>query len=46
MADFPLMNQAYAAFFPDRPPARSTLAARALPAGGKVEIDAVGTTAG
>lgn len=40
--DFAAMNEAYAEFFGDTKPARSTVGAPALPvAGSKVEIDAV-----
>jgi 2-iminobutanoate/2-iminopropanoate deaminase len=40
--DFAAMNEAYAEFFGDSKPARSTVGAPALPvAGSKVEIDAV-----
>jgi 2-iminobutanoate/2-iminopropanoate deaminase len=42
IADFAAMNAAYAPFFGDRPPARSTVAVAALPrAGGRVEIEVV-----
>jgi 2-iminobutanoate/2-iminopropanoate deaminase len=40
MADFPKMNAVYGEFFPDNPPARSTVQA-SLPKGGSVEIEAV-----
>ena len=40
MADFPKMNAVYAKFFPENPPARSTVQA-ALPKGGNVEIETV-----
>lgn len=40
MADFTAVNQAYAAFFPATPPARSTLQA-GLPKGARVGIDAI-----
>ena len=40
MADFPKMNAVYAEFFPQNPPARSTVQA-ALPKGGSVEIEAI-----
>lgn len=39
--DFPAMNAAYAEFFPQDPPARSTVQAARLPRGAKVEIDAI-----
>lgn len=41
MTTFPEVNEAYAAFFPDAPPARSTIGVAALPLGARVEIDAI-----
>jgi 2-iminobutanoate/2-iminopropanoate deaminase len=41
MGDFPKMNPVYAEFFPENPPARSTVAVAGLPAGGLVEIEVV-----
>jgi 2-iminobutanoate/2-iminopropanoate deaminase len=41
MADFGAVNDVYAGFFPDSPPARSTFAVVALPRGARVEIEAV-----
>jgi 2-iminobutanoate/2-iminopropanoate deaminase len=41
MADFAAMNAVYAEFFLEHPPARSTVAVKALPKGGLVEIEAV-----
>ena len=41
MADFSKMNAVYAEFFPDNPPARSTVQVAALPRDGNVEIEAV-----
>lgn len=41
MADFKAMNEVYGTFFPENPPARSTVAVKDLPRGGLVEIDAV-----
>jgi 2-iminobutanoate/2-iminopropanoate deaminase len=41
MADFKAMNGVYATFFPDPPPARSTVAVKQLPKGFKVEIEAI-----
>lgn len=41
MADFSKMNAVYAEFFPENPPARSTIQAAALPKGGVVEIEVV-----
>jgi 2-iminobutanoate/2-iminopropanoate deaminase len=45
MADFPKMNAVYAEFFPENPPARSTVAAAALPKGVAVEIEAIALAA-
>jgi 2-iminobutanoate/2-iminopropanoate deaminase len=39
--DFPKMNAVYAEFFPENPPARSTVQVAALPKNGAVEIDVV-----
>jgi 2-iminobutanoate/2-iminopropanoate deaminase len=44
MADFTRMNAVYAEFFPENPPARSTLQVAALPKDGRVEIEAVAVT--
>jgi 2-iminobutanoate/2-iminopropanoate deaminase len=41
LADFAEMNRAYAEFFPQAPPARTTIQAAGLPRGVSVEIDAV-----
>jgi len=41
MGTFPEVNEAYAAFFGDDPPARSTIGVASLPLGARVEIDAV-----
>lgn len=41
MADFERMNAVYAEFFAEEPPARTTVAAAALPRGAAVEIEAV-----
>lgn len=41
MGDFPAMNEVYASFFPENPPARSTVEAARLPRDVKVEIEAV-----
>jgi 2-iminobutanoate/2-iminopropanoate deaminase len=41
MADFGAMNEVYAAFFADAPPARSAVQVAALPLGGLVEIEAI-----
>jgi len=41
MHDFEDMNAVYAEFFPENPPARSTVEVAALPKGALVEIDCV-----
>jgi 2-iminobutanoate/2-iminopropanoate deaminase len=41
MGTFAEVNTAYAEFFPDLPPARSTVGVAALPVGAQVEIDAI-----
>jgi 2-iminobutanoate/2-iminopropanoate deaminase len=41
MSTFSQVNEAYAAFFDEGPPARSTIGVAALPLGAQVEIDAV-----
>ncbi len=41
MATFGQVNEAYGAFFPSDPPARSTIGVASLPLGAQVEIDAV-----
>lgn len=41
MGTFAAVNTAYAEFFPDAPPARSTVGVAALPVGAQVEIDAI-----
>jgi 2-iminobutanoate/2-iminopropanoate deaminase len=41
MGTFAEVNSAYAEFFPDLPPARSTVGVAALPVGAQVEIDAI-----
>lgn len=46
MATFAEVNAAYAAFFPQDPPARSTIGVASLPLGAAVEIDAVVALAG
>lgn len=43
MADFEAMNDTYASFFDDEPPARSAVEAASLPKGMAVEIEAVAT---
>ena len=46
MGEFALMNQVYAEFFPDNPPARSAVQVAALPLGARVEIEAVALVRG
>src|SRR5512141_4600 len=41
LGDFPAMNVIYGKFFPEDPPARATVQVAKLPAGARVEIDAV-----
>lgn len=41
IADFAKVNGVYARFFTDKPPARATFAVKDLPAGARVEIDAI-----
>jgi 2-iminobutanoate/2-iminopropanoate deaminase len=41
MGDFAAVNEVYGAFFPDGPPARSTVAVHQLPRGARVEIEAI-----
>jgi len=41
MADFPKMNAIYGEFFPENPPARSTVAVKTLPKDVAVEIEAI-----
>jgi len=41
LAEFPKMNEVYAKYFPQDPPARSTVQVAALPRGSRVEIDAI-----
>jgi 2-iminobutanoate/2-iminopropanoate deaminase len=41
MAAFAEMNEVYATFFSEDPPARATVAVAALPRGAAVEIDAI-----
>jgi 2-iminobutanoate/2-iminopropanoate deaminase len=45
MTEFPKMNAVYTEFFPENPPARSTVAAAALPKGVAVEIEAIALAA-
>jgi 2-iminobutanoate/2-iminopropanoate deaminase len=44
LGEFGAMNDVYATYFTSDPPARSTVQVAALPAGGRVEIEAVALT--
>jgi len=46
LADFPVVNQVYAEFFPPPSPARSTVQVAALPREARVEIDAIAAIRG
>jgi len=41
LGDFARVNEVYATFFPEDPPARATVGVAALPRGALVEIDAI-----
>ncbi len=41
MDDFQTVNEIYATYFRENPPARSTVAVSALPKGAKVEIEVI-----
>jgi len=41
LGDFQTMNEVYASYFSDQPPARSTVQVSALPKGAQVEIEVV-----
>jgi 2-iminobutanoate/2-iminopropanoate deaminase len=41
MSNFTAMNEIYATYFGDEPPARSTVAVAELPKGAQVEIEAI-----
>lgn len=41
MSNFTAMNEVYATYFGDEPPARSTIAVAELPKGAQVEIEAI-----
>ena len=41
LGDFQTMNEIYASYFTDQPPARSTVQVSALPKGAQVEIDVI-----
>lgn len=44
--EFSLMNEIYAEYFPQDPPARTTVAVAGLPAGARVEIEAIALARG
>ncbi len=46
LADFPKMNEVYAEFFSESPPARTTVQAAGLPRGARVEVDAIAVAEG
>ncbi len=46
MAEFPKMNEIYAMYFPEAPPARATVQAAGLPRGVRVEIECVAAVTG
>jgi 2-iminobutanoate/2-iminopropanoate deaminase len=46
MAEFPKMNEVYAMFFPENPPARATVQAAGLPRGVRVEIECIAAVTG
>lgn len=41
MADYAVMNETYAQYFSDEPPARTTVQVPGLPRGARIEIDAI-----
>ena len=41
ISDFAVVNEVYAGFFPENPPARSTIEVSALPKGVPIEIEAI-----
>lgn len=43
ITDFSVVNEIYADFFPEEPPARSTIEASVLPKGALIEIEAIAT---
>jgi 2-iminobutanoate/2-iminopropanoate deaminase len=46
LQDFGAVNEVYARYFPDRPPARATVQVAGLPRGSMVEIDAIAVVGG
>jgi len=45
LGDFQTMNEVYASYFTDHPPARSTVQVSALPKGAQVEIEVIAAAA-
>ena len=45
LAEFPAMNDVYRTFFRENPPARATVEVSKLPAGARIEIEAVAAVA-
>jgi 2-iminobutanoate/2-iminopropanoate deaminase len=43
LSEFPAMNAVYGRFFPGEPPARATVEVSKLPAGARVEVEAIAT---
>jgi 2-iminobutanoate/2-iminopropanoate deaminase len=41
IADFAVMNEVYARYFSQNPPARATVAVKELPRGARVEIELI-----
>jgi 2-iminobutanoate/2-iminopropanoate deaminase len=41
LSEFAAMNEAYGEFFPQNPPARTTVEVSALPRGAKIEIETI-----
>jgi 2-iminobutanoate/2-iminopropanoate deaminase len=46
LADFQTVNEIYASYFKQAPPARSTVQVTALPKGARIEIEAIAVTEG
>jgi 2-iminobutanoate/2-iminopropanoate deaminase len=46
LQDFGAVNEVYARYFPERPPARATVQVAGLPRGAMVEIDAIAVAGG
>ena len=46
LADFQTVNEIYASYFKQAPPARSTVQVAALPKGARIEIEAIAVTEG